>query len=550
MINAISRPQRWDNPFDEDLDEDKIASILALPAFVDIDGSRFPAQIPLEGIIANDARLVRYRRGEVVVRDGDYGNSAFLVVEGSVSVILAPGLPESVLGRSSKKKRGFVSALSQLWTNRKDVSEARVPRGNEGSAAASKALEYGLVDISKVSKSQTMVQLSPGRIFGEIAAIARSPRTASVIADDAALLLEIRWQGLRELRRYDPGWRKSIDDTYRANALKMHLMEDTLFEKVPAEDLDRVAAATLFETYGSLEWNVKFKREMQTGSSADAPIAAEGDYPDGLLMIRSGFAKVSRKIGNGERALTYLSAGSLFGLGELHRMWKGGDEEVVLRASLSALGYVDVLRVPYFVLDEYVFPHLDKEPEDHLQAAFERPLTADSLLEWAIDHRFINGTRTMVVDLDRCVRCDDCVRACASTHGGNPRFVRHGKDHDHWMVANACMHCIDPVCMIGCPTGAIHRDQATGMVVINDATCIGCQTCANSCPYDNIRMVEIATPEGGPIVASETGVPLLKATKCDFCYDQLGGPACERACAHDALKRTNFADLAQMAKER
>ena len=59
------------------------------------------------------------------------------------------------------------------------------------------------------------------------------------------------------------------------------------------------------------------------------------------------------------------------------------------------------------------------------------------------------------------------------------------------MVANACMHCVDPVCMIGCPTGAIHRESIEGQVVINDRTCVGCATCANSCPYDNIQMVEI-----------------------------------------------------------
>ena len=44
--------------------------------------------------------------------------------------------------------------------------------------------------------------------------------------------------------------------------------------------------------------------------------------------------------------------------------------------------------------------------------------------------------------------------------------------------------------MIGCPTGAIHRESATGVVMINDDTCIGCGTCAASCPYENIRMVE------------------------------------------------------------
>lgn len=162
------------------------------------------------------------------------------------------------------------------------------------------------------------------------------------------------------------------------------------------------------------------------------------------------------------------------------------------------------------------------------------------LLEFLVENRFINGTQTMMIDLDRCTRCDDCVRACAATHDNNPRFIRHGQKYDHWMIANACMHCLDPVCMIGCPTGAIGRDLESGNVTINDKTCIGCSTCANSCPYDNIRMVEIRDRAGRPLVDEQKALPIIKATKCDLCADQSGGPACQRACPHDALVRIDL----------
>ena len=161
-------------------------------------------------------------------------------------------------------------------------------------------------------------------------------------------------------------------------------------------------------------------------------------------------------------------------------------------------------------------------------------------MEWAVEERFINGTQTMLINLDRCVRCDDCVRACAATHDGNPRFIRHGKTFENWMVANACMNCADPVCMIGCPTGAIHRTMSGGIVVINDDTCIGCETCANSCPYSNIRMVSIRDEVGSFITDPQNQKPILKATKCDLCADQISGPACVFACPHDAMRRVDF----------
>jgi Fe-S-cluster-containing dehydrogenase component len=164
------------------------------------------------------------------------------------------------------------------------------------------------------------------------------------------------------------------------------------------------------------------------------------------------------------------------------------------------------------------------------------------MLEFLAEHRFFNGRATMVIDLDRCTRCDDCVRACAHAHDNNPRFLRHGPTNGRVMVANACMHCADPVCLIGCPTGAIHRNQVGGQVVINPATCIGCQACYNNCPYDAIRMVEVRNKRG-KVMVDQSLNPLTRATKCDLCVEQIGGPACVRACPHSALARLDMNDL-------
>ena len=96
-------------------------------------------------------------------------------------------------------------------------------------------------------------------------------------------------------------------------------------------------------------------------SKADEPtIAKEGDYPDGLLVVRAGFARVSQKFGNGQKTLTYLGAGDMFGLEELMQAWRGGHEgEFKLKNSISALGYVDVIRIPVTVLESHVFPYID-----------------------------------------------------------------------------------------------------------------------------------------------------------------------------------------------
>ncbi|MBI3708045.1 MAG: cyclic nucleotide-binding domain-containing protein [Proteobacteria bacterium] len=547
-VAMMARPQRWDVPFDPAMTDADVRLLLQRREFRDIKPDNFPPHMPLEGILKNDARLVHFRPGDIVVREGDYGNSAFLVLEGRLRVVLAPGLPPDLHGRQHGRQKGFFEALAQLWTNRRipevrDIRRYRFAREGLRHDYSSGNVRVFIQDIPAVLDKHRTAGLEDGAIFGEIAALGRVPRTASIFAETDARLLEIRWQGLRELRRYDENWRRQIDERYRANALRTHLRDTKIFEGLDENVLEAIAERTLFETYGSFDWHLSYKQLMQRGENAEAKepvIAQQGDYPDGVLLIRAGFARVSMKLGTGKRTLTYLGAGDHYGFDELYANWKSGETKP-LQTTLTAVGYIDILRVPAEVLEKHVFPRQAQPPKALISLA-DRPLSDDALIDWAVDKRFINATKAMLIDLDRCVRCDDCVRACASTHGGNPRFVRAGSTFDHWMVTNACMHCADPVCMIGCPTGAIHRSLEGGTVVINDDTCIGCGTCAASCPYDNIRMVEITDVSGKELVDPKTRQPILKATKCDLCESNPGGPACVRACPHDALRRVDFRD--------
>ena len=86
-----------------------------------------------------------------------------------------------------------------------------------------------LQDAPAVLDQHRTVTLPAGQIFGELAALGRVPRSATVLAATEARLLEIRWQGLRELRRYDPGWKRHIDENYRRNALHAVLQANPLF---------------------------------------------------------------------------------------------------------------------------------------------------------------------------------------------------------------------------------------------------------------------------------------------------------------------------------
>ena len=558
---TISRPQRWDVPFDSDMGAEAVARILSIPPFSHIDASRFPASTSLPDILLNDTGLRSFKKNQVIVREGDYGNSAFFIITGSVRVALGKdAIPAEVLGRRQPEKKDFLSTLRQLWGNARYPEVRSLRRYKDAKAGTEQekvdTTAIFLHDIPSVLKGGTAV-LTAGMFFGEIAALSRTPRTATIFAEEDCELLEIRWQGLRELRLRAPEIKQFIDTNYRKYSLENHLRETKYFKDLSPAELKEVANQTRFETYGSFDWHSNYKKNRDVAPEErikeEPLIAEEGQYANGLVLIRAGFARMSQKYNQGERTASYLSRGQMFGFDEIAHNWNTKDS-APLQYTLRALGYVDVLVVPTAVVEQYILPKIP-------QASFPPPIVAQNkqindrrdgelstdVVEFLVDNRFINGRATMVMDLDRCTRCDDCIRACASAHDNNPRFVRHGHQIGRYMIANACMHCLDPVCMIGCPTGAIHRNALGGQVVINDTTCIGCSTCANSCPYNNIQMVEIRNELGEHILDQESR-PVTKAAKCDLCVEQVTGPACINACPHDALTRVDMQDTQTFAK--
>src|SRR5881296_1747312 len=115
----VDRPQRWDAAFDPEMTDAVVDRLLSVAPFREMKPEKFPKKLSLRDILRNDSRLRRYRAGEIVVREGDYGTSAFLIVRGSARVVLAPGLPASELGRRETRRKTWFQVIAQLWANSK-----------------------------------------------------------------------------------------------------------------------------------------------------------------------------------------------------------------------------------------------------------------------------------------------------------------------------------------------------------------------------------------------------------------------------------------------
>lgn len=143
-------------------------------------------------------------------------------------------------------------------------------------------------------------------------------------------------------------------------------------------------------------------------------------------------------------------------------------------------------------------------------------------------------------DMTKCIGCKCCVVAC-NEQNGNPAAInwrRVGEieggyypDTQRHYLSMGCNHCVEPSCLIGCPTEAYTKDLNTGVVLHSADACIGCQYCTWNCSY------------GVPQYNAERGV----VGKCDMCHNRLSdgvAPACVGACPEGAIaiEIVNIAD--------
>ena len=230
----VSRPQRWDEPFGaKPLSSDEVARILSVPPFSRIDHDAFSPAAPLLEILRNDTRIVRCAAGDVICRKGDHGTSTFFILSGTIRVVTgdeADALAGEVRGSVRHERRGFFRALAQLWEN-SPIPESRDERT---SAEDERVLKEGLFlqDVPSVLTRHRSVITESGSFFGEMAALGRTPRTATIFAENDAELLEIRWQGLRDIHRRAPEIQQHIDTLYREHALELELKLNAIFQNL------------------------------------------------------------------------------------------------------------------------------------------------------------------------------------------------------------------------------------------------------------------------------------------------------------------------------
>jgi Fe-S-cluster-containing dehydrogenase component len=118
----------------------------------------------------------------------------------------------------------------------------------------------------------------------------------------------------------------------------------------------------------------------------------------------------------------------------------------------------------------------------------------------------------MIIDVDKCIGCGNCVRACAaendvpegyfrtwieryhiedwqsdhpevdSPNGGFDGFPDKHQGGKNFFIPKLCNQCADSPCVQVCPVGATFRTP-DGVVLVDEKYCLGCRYCIQACPY-------------------------------------------------------------------
>jgi Fe-S-cluster-containing dehydrogenase component/CRP-like cAMP-binding protein len=383
-------------------------------------------------------------------------------------------------------------------------------------------LVTGAVAIHTIGPDDDVIQLGrlerQGEFFGEAVLLGRGERTATVTAETPVVVLEIEKHRFDLLTRRHRSVREHLEGVYHARAIATYLRTHRYLSLL--DDVARKALGT----------GAKLKL-YQRGDV----VTKAGDPADAVLVIKDGVVKATRAQGGTVSILAYFNTHDVVGMSDSTTRGYG----------LEAVGQCEVIFIPRPAFTMMMLKHGDVAQhfgKDDMHRRAAMAVVGGTVMQAA--QAFLSAgvevESLLVINLDRCVRCGNCVRACHARHTytrldrRGPIFRRRarisGRRHEHIMLPSSCRHCRDPECMIGCPTGAIQR-FADGDVDIND-NCIGCENCARKCPYGNITMRPLAEGE-----TTQAGVT-KRAIKCNLCRGH-GYSNCVHECPRGAILRVD-----------
>jgi Fe-S-cluster-containing dehydrogenase component/CRP-like cAMP-binding protein len=486
-----------------------------------------------------------------------------------------------VYGRPYADQRVGPYAKLLVYSAEESIIKEGAQGGNNFYILISGCLDVYVKDDQGVDRKVGAVEVQNS--FGEMSVLAGQPRNATVVVPPGmeATVLQIQRPALRLLRKLTKfGGR--LEQSYRQHGLERTLLEvqEATSSGFNPELLNKLKATARFTVYAK-----------------DHVLFQPGEPIDKLIFINSGWVRRIRDLTSDAKSAAMMTAAPM--LGEMITQldadvgfdflgagnWLGLDavtsaQPMTWNYGATVMSRTEALEISIAQLradaelrktvTEY-FPPFSSADDRPPEPPADKRVIAAAAKE--ISTGVVDATNLLVMDMDLCIRCGNCSLACHRVHGQS-RLLRHGihisrplkpngQAIQHVLSPSVCLHCKDPECLTGCPTGAIGR-FAEGQIDINPSTCIGCADCATQCPYNAISMVPrkpavapslgitgtikswltLAMPAVPPAVTETSN---LLAVKCNLCANTSLNPkgskqaaySCQENCPTGALVRVN-----------
>lgn len=378
--------------------------------------------------------------------------------------------------------------------------------------------------------------LGPGSFHGYMAVMSnsREPFTISAVSDST--ILEFNKATVIRLMNESSAFKETLDTLYYNAAVWTQAKRSPLLASLPEDQIDELLETSVL-------------RSVPAGEV----LYREGERPEFIYLVRSGFLRVARTFGRDERVLQYFRDGDVAGVSAVLF-------DRAHSATVSANTRSEVLAIPANEIREMLTERPDVRDELMQEASrSEQFLNAvmppvetkanptENLIstEGLLDEGVIQGHKVLAINTAICTSCNNCVDACERRHGYS-RLDRRGLQLGDLLFPSACRHCEDPKCLL-CSVSGIVREPNGEIRIVTD-NCVGCGACAERCPYGNIQMHLLEEKTQGPIsrlLSIFTGGPDDElhdtkghrvAVKCDLCagFDDY---ACVRNCPVGAAMR-------------
>ena len=231
-------------------------------------------------------------------------------------------------------------------------------------------------------------------------------RSATVLAGNNCVLIETPRRSMIRLIASVEAVKRDIDRVFIARAIQTRFAPEASYEQIA----DVVESATI-----------------QRYKAGDV-VFNEGEAGDCLHLVRVGSLTISRTIGGKEVVLSYVPAGNY--VGEMALLGEG-KRTATAKAAIAT----ETVR-----LDGAAFKKLvQRNPvlRLRLQAEYRQRTAANlqmqampsggDIITFLIGQGAGEATDILLIDESLCVRCDNCEKACAETHGGTSRLRPRGR---------------------------------------------------------------------------------------------------------------------------